>query len=422
MASLQQPDVPYLGAMRAGPLHRWLLIASVVAVLAATLSPIAGEEPEHWLSCVVCGDRGIADVLVNVLLFLPLGAALAAAGVPLRRCVLGGALLSAGVELAQLYLPGRDPSLGDVVSNSLGSGLGAALVATAPHWLLPAHTQAARLSRAAALAAAALCYVTGWLLAPAPPRRLYFALWTPNIGHLEWYRGRVRDATIGDVRIPAGPIANSAAVRELLLSSQAFSLRVRAIAGPRTAALGGLLAVYDERGREILLLGPDRDDLVFRVRTRAAALRLDQPDIRLPNALRSTASGDPLDVAVLGRRGRYAITVNSKAATGLGFTAGNGWAVLMHPETLPAWLKALLNLAWVGAMWAPAGFWAGTRRDGWVAAGAVTAGLLGAPAVTPLCATPLLQWAAAGLGGLAGAGVRLVLERRSRSTIALASV
>jgi hypothetical protein len=84
----------------------------------------------------------------------------------------------------------------------------------------------------------------------------------------------------------------------------------------------------------------------------------------------------------------------------------------MYPEALPAWLKALLSLAWVAALWMPAGFWAPTRRDGWVTGAALVAGLLGAPAVTSLCATPFLQWAAAGLGALAGWFARLAIGRR----------
>ncbi len=402
----------YLGPVRAGPLHRWFVIASAAVILAATLFPIAGAEPQRWINCLVCGERGIADVLVNILLFLPFGAALAAAGVPLPRCVLSAALLSASVEFAQRYIPGRDPSLGDVVSNTVGSGLGALLVATAQYWLLPPRAQAARLSWAAALAGTAVCYGTGWLLAPAPPQTRYFALWTPNLAHLARYRGRVLDAMIGEVRFPAGPIANSAAVRDALRASEGFSLRVRAVAGPRPAAVAALFAVYDQHQHEILLLGPDRDDLVFRYRTRAATSRLDQPDMRLVGALRAVAPGDSLDVTVHGRRGRYAVTVNSSAPAALGFTLGSGWALLMYPESLPAWLKALLSWAWIAALWVPAGFWARTGRDGSVIVVAVTVSLLGAPAVTSLRATPLLQWAAASFGALAAAAYRLAVESR----------
>ena len=394
-------------------MQRPLLIASVIAILAATLFPVAGAESERFIACVVCGERGIADVLVNIILFLPFGAALAAGGVSLPRCGLAAALLSASVEFAQLWIPGRDPSLGDVVSNTLGGGLGAVLVATAPYWLVTPRARAARLCWAAALVSAAVCYGTGWLLTPAPPESQYIDLWTPKLAHLELYRGRVLDAMIGEVRTPAGPIANSAAVREALHSSESFSLRVRAVAGPRPAAVSALVAVYDQNRREILLLGADRDDLMFRLRTRAMTWRLDQPDIRLVGALRAVAAGDSLDVTVHGRRGRYAVTVNSAGVAALGFTVGSGWALLMYPESLPPWLKALLSLAWVAALWVPAGFWARTRRDGWVTSAVLVAALLGVPAVTPLRATPFLQWAAAGLGALAGAFARLAVGRRA---------
>src|SRR5438477_1941760 len=128
----------HLRRMPATLQQRWFLAAAVAAILSATLFPISGGDPEPWLGCVLCGERGIADALINVLLFFPLGAALAATGMPWARCLLGGALLSAAVEFAQMYIPGRDPSLGDVLSNTLGAGLGAALMPMARSWQLPA--------------------------------------------------------------------------------------------------------------------------------------------------------------------------------------------------------------------------------------------------------------------------------------------
>jgi hypothetical protein len=398
--------------MRVRPLQRWLILGATAVILAVTLFPIAGVDSESR-NCLICGDRAVADVLLNLLLFLPLGAALAAGGFSPARCVLGGALLSALVEFAQVYVPGRYPSLGDVMSNTVGAGLGVALVMTASFFLQPTPAGARRLCNAAALAAAAVCFGTGWLLAPALPTSQYFALWTPDLGRLEPYRGRVLDAMIGGIRIPVGPIANSAAVREALESSEDFSLRVRAVAGPRTDALAALVAVYDQQRLEIVFLGADRDDLVFRLRTRAARWRLDQPDIRLSGGLRAIAPGDALDVTVRGRRGRYAVSVNASAGARLGFTVGSGWAILAYPEALPARIKTLLGLAWVAALFIPAGFWARTRRDRWIVGAAMAATLLGAPTVTPLCATPVLQWGAAGLGALAGALTRLAVAGRA---------
>src|SRR2546427_10115908 len=106
--------------MRGGSVQRPLLIASVIAILAATLFPVAGAESERFIACVVCGERGIADALVNIILFLPFGAALAAGGVSLPRCGLPAALLSASVEFAQLWIPGPAPILRDVACNPLG--------------------------------------------------------------------------------------------------------------------------------------------------------------------------------------------------------------------------------------------------------------------------------------------------------------
>src|SRR5258706_11764560 len=87
--------------------------------------------------------------------------------------------------------------------------------------------------------------------------------------------------------------------------------------------------------------------------------------------------------------------VGSSDAEGLGPTVGSGWGILMYPESLPAPLKTVLTFGWVAAMWLPAGLWARTRRDGLAIAAAAVAGLLGAPALLPLCPTPLPEGAAA---------------------------
>ncbi len=114
------------------------------------------------------------------------------------------------------------------------------------------------------------------------------------------------------------------------------------------------------------------------------------------------------------------MAANEFRAAGLGFTVGSGWALLMYPQALPAWFKTLCSFVWLAALWTPAGFWARTRGDAWVIVGATALGLLGAPAVTPLCVTPLLQWAGAGIGGFAGVGVRVCWSRyRAGSTSAL---
>jgi VanZ family protein len=75
------------------------------------------------------------DIVVNLLLFVPLGFGLAAVGeslgVPPEKAIplilALGAALSLGVEVMQCWLPDREPSLIDVAVNSVSSALGAAL-------------------------------------------------------------------------------------------------------------------------------------------------------------------------------------------------------------------------------------------------------------------------------------------------------
>ncbi len=105
------------------------------------------------------------------------------------------------------------------------------------------------------------------------------------------------------------------------------------------------------------------------------------------------------------------MSVGTSDADGLGPTVGSGWGILMYPESLPALLKTVLTFGWVAAMWLPAGLWVRTRRDGLTIGAAAVAGLLGAPALLPLCPTPLLLWAAAALGVFGGTTTAMILRR-----------
>lgn len=92
--------------------------------LAGRLAATRERPPHHF------------DAPGNLLLFLPFGLALAgllrargwASGKLLLAAAGGGAAFSMGIEATQLFLPSRDPSVMDVLMNSLGAALGGALV------------------------------------------------------------------------------------------------------------------------------------------------------------------------------------------------------------------------------------------------------------------------------------------------------
>ena len=105
-----------------------LLLGYMVLVTAViTLAPFRFARPAvfslSWLA-------DPADVVANVLLFLPLGFLFrisAPHAVGHVRTVVAACLVSMTFEAAQLFLPGRFASPVDVMSNSLGAGLGSLL-------------------------------------------------------------------------------------------------------------------------------------------------------------------------------------------------------------------------------------------------------------------------------------------------------
>ncbi len=342
------------------------------------------------------------------MLFMPFGGALAVAGVPWWRVWLAGALLSTGIEYAQLYIPGRDTSIADVVSNSSGALAGCAVALTVARSIR--RRRGPSLLAAAATSALAVGVIagTGRLLKPAFPTSTYFGQWTPDLGGFEWYRGQVLRASLDEVVLPSARLGDSPRVHHLLSAGK--TLKVRALAGPRVAALAPVFSIFDDQHREIVLLGIDRDDLVFRYRTRAAAWRLDQPALIAADALRGVRPGDTLDVVVQ-PCGREQDVTFSGSTRRLGFTAGDGWALLAAGESLPAWLTTVLRVAWVAGLVGGVGFWCTSRPGVAVGAGTSALGLaVGAPA-SGLAATPALEWLAAACGFALGAALRVALAR-----------
>jgi glycopeptide antibiotics resistance protein len=82
---------------------------------------------EPWLS------SGRVAAALNVALFVPVGAVIAWWW---RRpaMLLVAVALSVGIETVQHLIPGRSPSLRDVVTNSLGAAIGYALARAASRW------------------------------------------------------------------------------------------------------------------------------------------------------------------------------------------------------------------------------------------------------------------------------------------------
>jgi glycopeptide antibiotics resistance protein len=374
-----------------------LLACALLLIAFATLWPMPGE-PEIRGFCMLCGGRGTADLLLNVVLFMPLGVAFSRRGHSRTRIFLLALLLSTTIELVQFFIPGRDPSVSDVFANTCGAVLGALVASNANSWLASRAPPAlvSRLCRTASVLAVLMCLITGLLLNPAYPDSAYFSLWTPDLGHLVPYRGRVLSATLDGEPIGDGPIHASDRIRAALEAPDGFALEVRAIAGPEPDGLSPLFAIFDEQRREILLLGQDREDLVLRLRSRANDARLDRPELRVRAG--AWRQADTVSVSILARAGRY--WINGVAA---GFTVGSGWGLFLYMQHLP--FKSAVNAAWIAVLFVPAAFWARTRADAAIVVVGIVAGLALVPAWTTLQPTPPAQW-------LATAGICLAAVRQ----------
>lgn len=395
-----------------------LALSTVVAlILAATLLPTGSTLLEReWVRCILCGGLGVSDFVANLVLFLPLGVALALLPWSARRTAVAAALLSTGIEFTQGFVPGRYSSLPDVVLNTLGALLGVALVRSAPRWLDPSPRVAGRLSLAASLAAAGVVALSSSLLAPSIPPSPLFGQWTPTPSHLRPFAGRVVHAEVGGDALLPRPVVDrlpstvSASDRLRARLLDGAPIRVRATAAAPAPGLAPILRVVNADREEVLLVGAAGEDVVLRRRLRASDARLDFPDLRATGALRGVAPGAALEIAVTREGPARCITVNGGAWCGLGFTAGSGWALLLYVDSVPAPVKALASALWLALLLLPAGFWL-RRGPASAAALVVAVAALGlAPPVFGLLPTPPLQWLGAAAGLVCGAALRGALS------------
>jgi hypothetical protein len=353
-------------------------------------------------------DGLVGDALLNLALFVPFGVALELRDCSALRSLLLGGLLSSLIEMAQLSIPGRVSSTRDIVFNVLGVLAGWTLSRSTGMWVRPGPRVAGRLALVAALTASGLMAGTGFLLRPTLPQTEYFGGLGHPFGHLQWYRGRVTSASLGGLEIRSGRNPDSAKLREGLLRGDALQIHV--VAGPPVTALAPLLTIHDHNLHEVLLVGVDRDDLVYRFRTWAAALGFDSPELRVPGAVRGLRPGHSFKVTVVPQRVGYCIQVNEKPSCGLGFTLGWGWALLLYAQGPPPWLQPALNALWMALLGFPPGYWTRSRLGLNVGVGALATSLVWLPGHAGLVATPLAEIGAVVIGFLAGATVRWWFE------------
>jgi VanZ family protein len=113
------------------------------------------------------GHRWLADAILNLLLFVPLGLTLKWNFRSATAAVFCGLLISGAVEVAQLWIPRRETSLSDVAFNTIGTAVGVVMGLRPRTWLVPTAKSSVALTSAAVASAAVLMTLTALLLAPS---------------------------------------------------------------------------------------------------------------------------------------------------------------------------------------------------------------------------------------------------------------
>lgn len=410
------------------------IVVAVLGALAvgfATLTP-SDQPPTADSFCLVCGDLGGVDVLLNVLLFMPLGAGLAMRRIPRWRAISAMSVASALIELSQLsIIRGRDASFGDLTMNSIGGALGYAVGASLAMLLLPTTGQARRL---------ALSWVAAWILVqaaasftltPSPTEGSYYGQLARALGGRAAYPGRILSAHIGGLDLPDRDFRDSRAVAALMQRREA-TVDVRIATRASTAELTSIARIADGNQREMMLLGAEGLNVVFGVRTHAAVLRLRPAYYRLAQSLPShlSPSAPPDTVRLVATYAPPVVRLDVRtgartSSAALRVTPAAAWRSI---APMPVYFDdsgfdALLDTAWLCFLLLPAGYWMrfATRRTGPFPGArlpaVVGAGLLWGYAQAPLLfglATPA-WWELAGgvIGMTTGALLANVVATRS---------
>jgi len=139
-------------------------------------------------------------------------------------------------------------------------------------------------------------------------------------------------------------------------------LEVRALAGPPPRAVAPIFSIADGEERQIMLLGADREQLVFRYQTRAMELRLDSPDLRIDDAFAGLRPGDALTITATPAQGGRAMEfeVNgTRASATLGIM--DTWSLLLTSDFVSRHrsLRRAIGIAWLCALATPLLVWGG---------------------------------------------------------------
>ena len=378
----------------------WGLVAGALGFVAiATLVPGAqgtgGGGMPFW--CLTCGDYALADAVANVALFVPLGWALSRARVPSLVALAVLVTTTLTIELLQYTLvPGRDASLADILTNSVGGVTGMALPGLQGR-IAASGRRAMRVATLYGVLLVAGLGVGEGAQAVPQPRTLR---WTEGSTHgYVPFTGSLRALQVDGAPVPLRqwlnvPPRNAAEITVDLLSAR-----------PGTG-LAQIIVAWMPTGDGWIWLEQQERDLRVHVASASDRLRLRGHSTWL-GAIMPALAGEPVTIRLLVRPFSYRIAVETKAGTLVrheAITPGDGWRLFSPFERAGEPWASLLTGAWMAVLLAPLGYLGSVQSRATAVVAAVGAGLslLLLPLVSGCAWLPLAGWCGAVSGFLVG--------------------
>jgi VanZ family protein len=378
---------------------------------------------------VVCGPLGGVDILLNTLLFVPLGVGLNLIGLSPWKAVLTCFALSLSIETAQAFIVrGRASTLSDILTNTSGGAIGFWSAHTAPTWLAPSRKSAAWLAAMWGAIWLLIQIASSYVFSPSLSPSQYYGQIAHERGARAMFNGQVDSARIGTIPIPDGAFADSRSIRQLLLDGAPLVGVVRL--AETTPNFASIIRVADDRQRGITSIAEEGDRLVFSIRTGASNLRLREPAFGMPGVFAGArpAADSAAEALMISARfddGSVQLEAQSRSAhRELNFSprAALAWTVVVpfHGQLESGGMERVAAFLWTSVLLIPLGYWGASLARHLervaafslmvVLAALLAAGLILVPAIFALRGATPLDWIAAVSGVGIGAALTLLFN------------
>ncbi|HEX6629047.1 MAG TPA: VanZ family protein [Gemmatimonadaceae bacterium] len=399
----------------------WLVV-SAIAIAVLTLTPEPGTNTiSFW--CLKCGTRRGVDVLLNILLFTPLGIGLGLYYVRPRTAALIALGSTCFIETAQFLIPGRDASLRDILMNFVGGVLGYYI---GRYWrtaLKPSRPAARILAVGATILWFATQLFSSWAMQIAPPRTPWWAQMRPERDdYPAYFKDKLVAMSLGSLSIEySDELEDSTAevLRNQMPEGTPFRVSITDV--DTTRPLSAIAIISAGPVHDVVWWAADGRDAVFGTTVRGTLLGLRTPSVRIKGVM-PESRGDTVELAGWYRRGWYQLQArdrNGYRHRDLRASPSWGWAFVI-PFPLYAfgagvmWLTALYLLG----VWVVLGCWYARSVDSsqmFVAIAGMSFGIILGLAVAPiLYGLPIARWSE-WLAAIAGGSVGWIFGTMNRN-------